>query len=340
MKILLISHRFAPFLGGIEVISELLANAFTRAGHTVTVMTFSAAGSAQAFPFRVVRNPGIIRMMSEHARCDVVLENNPCLRLAWPKIFFGRPSVVSLQTWISRTNGAITARDRFKQRFWLKQAGTVISASKALRDRCWPMSQVIPNPYRSEEFKVLMPVQRRNDFVFLGRLVSDKGADLAIRAIHEMTRDAFTASPHLTIIGEGPERQKLEMLTESLGCRDRIRFAGPLRGQALVTALNEHQFMLVPSLWEEPFGVVALEGIACGCIPIVSDGGGLPEAIGKAGLVFQRGNLQSLIDCMRYVAGDEQTAKRLQFEATAQLNAHNEATIAGMYLQAIENINS
>ncbi len=48
------------------------------------------------------------------------------------------------------------------------------------------------------------------------------------------------------------------------------------------------------SRFDEPFGIVALEGIACGCVVVGSEGGGLPEAIGPCGRTFKNGDAQDL----------------------------------------------
>ena len=48
----------------------------------------------------------------------------------------------------------------------------------------------------------------------------------------------------------------------------------------LVNQLNQSEILVVPSLWSEPFGIVALEGLACGCALLASDAGGLPDAVG------------------------------------------------------------
>lgn len=52
--------------------------------------------------------------------------------------------------------------------------------------------------------------------------------------------------------------------------------------------------MVVPSLWDEPFKIVALEGIACGCVVVGSKGGGLKDAIGPCGLTFDNGDVAGL----------------------------------------------
>ena len=53
--------------------------------------------------------------------------------------------------------------------------------------------------------------------------------------------------------------------------------------QKLQNKLTEHLCMVIPSIWEEPFGIVALEGIASCDVVISSNRGGLPEAVGSCG---------------------------------------------------------
>lgn len=50
--------------------------------------------------------------------------------------------------------------------------------------------------------------------------------------------------------------------------------------------------MIVPSIYNEAFGIVTLEGLACGCRCIVSDGDGLHEAVGKYGTLFIKGDIK------------------------------------------------
>jgi glycosyltransferase involved in cell wall biosynthesis len=295
MKILFLSHAFAPAIGGIEASSELLAHAFFKSGHEVRLIT-TTKEEGPDFPYQVIRKPSASEMIKQHAWADAVYENNPCLRLGWPKIFFNKPSIVVLQTWISRVDGSISWLDKLKLQ-WLAQASRVIAISEAVRLRCWPAAVVIGNSYDNQLFGS-RPVQRHHDFVFLGRLVSDKGIELAIKAFSEMAFSIVLpklAQATLTIIGDGPDRNYLEHLIAELPDPSRIRLMGPLKGEALVEELNRHTFQFIPSIWEEPFGIVALEGIACGLIPIASDGGGLPDAVGQAGVIFKRGQLDSLV---------------------------------------------
>ena len=340
LKILFLSHKFYPDVGGIEVTSEILANAFHNAGHAVRLLTWSEDATEKTFAFEVSRNPDLSVLFQANLWADIVFENNPCLRLSWPAYFFHKPLVVALQTWVSRTDGKIKWQDKLKLR-WLKRARHVIAVSDSVRRKTWPAATIIGNPYRADVFKNNSNKKRSRNFVFVGRLVSDKGVEVAIKAIHQLMtlkdRNKITngSSFSLTIIGDGPERKKLEDFVHCVGLGNHVSFTGLLRGNSLASCLNDHNFIIVPSLWEEPFGIVALEGMACGCIPIVSDGGGLPEAVGKAGLVFERGNVNALATCILSVIDNQCLQKRLRENVSNHLAAHHPEVIAEKYLEII-----
>lgn len=339
MKILIISHKFYPDVGGIETVSEILATNFSKLGHDIRVVTWSQDPFEKKFPFSVIRKPNIITLFKAHAWAEIIFENNPSLRLGWPGIFIDRPLVISLHTWINQINGSVGNAEKLKF-LWLKRAKKVISVSDAIRKRCWPSSVVIGNPYQEDIFKILPNVEKMHDFIFLGRLVSDKGADLAIHAFKRLLTSKYIESiPSnltLTIVGDGPERPHLEQLVSELELQNNVFFKGTLTGDNLVHSLNQHRFLLVPSLWEEPFGIVVLEGMACGCLPIVSDGGGLPDAVGKAGLVFRRGDMDSFVAGMLQVLKNLQLEQHLRFEASSHLRSHTSMEVSKRYLAVIE----
>lgn len=335
-RILFLSHRFHPDIGGIEVNSKILAFHFMALGYSVRLVTWTKANSKEQHPFPVIRCPTRLRILREHHWADVVYENNVCLRLSWPAILFRKPVVVALRTWLVRRDGKRSWQEHLKSR-WLRSAIAVIAVSEAVRQRCWPAAIVIGNPYRSELFQYRQDIKRDRDFAFLGRLVSDKGADLALRALADLNSTRGDSNRlSLTIIGDGPQRPILSQLANELGIQDCVSFTGVLEGGELVETLNRHKILWVPSLWEEPFGNVALEGMACGCIPIVADGGGLPDAVGKAGLVFRRGELNDMIDCSNRLINDANLFQELRAEAAVHLENHRPEVVARLYLDVIE----
>ena len=128
----------------------------------------------------------------------------------------------------------------------------------------------------------------------------------------------------------------MEHLAHDLGMSASVQFSGALQGETLVRELKRHQLMVIPSLWREPFGVVALEGMACGCVVLASDGGGLPDAVGRAGLLFRRGDQADLAAKLGELIGNIELRERLRAEATSHLANFREDLVCGKYLELLE----
>ena len=193
---------------------------------------------------------------------------------------------------------------------------------------------IIGNPYCSTIFRQLPGIQREKQIVFLGRLVSDKGVDLLLKSFADLNTCGYC----LTIIGVGPEREGLEQLATALGISPYVQFLGAIQGEALARELNHHQLMVIPSRWREPFGVVALEGLACGCVVLASDGGGLPDAVGPAGLLFARGDQSDLTRQLQRLLNNGELRDRLRTQAPAHLARFQEDQVCSQYLELIEQL--
>jgi glycosyltransferase involved in cell wall biosynthesis len=329
VKILFTSHRFYPDIGGIEVNSEILASYFSSQGHKVRLVTQSVAEGERTFPFEIIRKPSARQLIALHRWADVVYQNNIELGVLWPRLFVRRPTVISVRTWIRANDGRVRAVDRLKK--WvLARADAVIAISEAIRCDSYEGAIVIGNPYRSGLFRMLPGIQRQNSVAFLGRFVSDKGADLLIRAFAQVKEEPAG----LTLIGSGPEEQELRRLADTLGVRP--RFTGALQGEKLVRELNKHEILAVPSRWPEPFGNVALEGMGCGCVVVGSEGGGLPDAIGTGGLTFRSGDAGHLAQRLRRLLCDHGLREELRAGSVAHLRKHIEDTVSRCYLESVE----
>jgi len=329
MKMLFTSHRFSPDIGGIEVNSEILARYFASQNHEVRLVTQSLGGDDVDFPFEVRRRPTAKELFALHRWADVVYQNNIELGALWPVLFTRKPTVISVRTWIRANDGRVRPVDHLKK--WvLSRADAVIAISEAIRRDSFKGAVVIGNPYRSSLFRVIPEMRRDNSVVFFGRFVSDKGADLLIRSFAEIKE----VSGGLTLIGSGPAEQELRRLADSLGVH--VRFTGALQGEELVRELNRHEILVVPSRWQEPFGNVALEGMACGCVVVGSDGGGLPDAIGPGGVLFERGDVGSCAAQLDRLLQNRALRDTIRSSAISHLESHREAAVGRTYLDVIE----
>ena len=333
MNILMCSVPFRPSVGGIETVTELLARGFHDAGHRITVVTQTADPQGrEALPYAVLRQPGARALWTAVQRSDVVLHNNISLRLAWPLLALRRPWVVAHHTWLPRQGPA--ARAAGWKRLALRHARNVAVSDALAADLGLPCD-VLPNPYDSTRFRNLAHIERTRDIVCVGRLVSDKGFAVMLHALALL--QAHGQRYTLTVVGEGPESAALQGLVPVLGLQGQVQFTGALQGEALVQTLNRHRVAVVPSVWEEPFGLVALEAQACGCIPVVAASGGLPQAAGPAGVVFAKGDplalAARLVPVLRAapkegIAEDPRVRRHLQ--------RHQPAAVAQAYLQLLE----
>ncbi len=331
MRILFASVPYRPSVGGIETVTSVLVAHFHRAGHELVLITRTPFEGADPEPFRVIRNPTAAQLWGLARWADVVFHNNISLHWAWPPILLGKPWIIAHHTWIPR-EGPHRWAGRLK-RLALSRA-TNISVSRAMADSLPVKSQVVPNPYDNRTFVQIPGIPKTRDLVFLGRLVSDKGLPVLLGALRILAQEG--RYPNLTVIGCGPEEVGLRELTKSLGLVQQVDFVGKREGPCLVELLNRHSILVVPSVWEEPFGIVVLEGLACGCIPLVAQSGGLPEATGGCGVVFPKGDAQGLAQRVSRLLDDEAELARLRAGASHHLATHAPERVADAYLAVVE----
>jgi glycosyltransferase involved in cell wall biosynthesis len=114
------------------------------------------------------------------------------------------------------------------------------------------------------------PASKPLRLLAIGRLVSMKGFDVAIKAVSLADQNADRRVAELSIIGDGPERESLEQLVDSLGIASSVTFKGRLDNSTVCEHLREADAVIVPSTFE-PYGVVVLEALAHGRPVLASD---------------------------------------------------------------------
>lgn len=303
MKILFSSYVFAPSVGGIEHVGLALARRMVQRGHHVTVVT-ETAGPDEIDGLPVIRNPGAKPLRALFDEADAVFGNHLSLRLLRPLLLRPRmPHCILLHTHLSpRFPGRVLSG-------LLLRRGHTYAVSKALAKAHELPEKVIYNGYDASLFHLGEPGQRKFDFLFVGRLVSDKGIDLLMDAMHQLP-------PYYScmVVGDGPEREQLEARAPQ-----QMKFLGRMDSPYIAELMRQSKWLVVPSRWKEPFGLVATEAIACGARVLAANHGGLPEAVGPCGVLFRPNNAQSLMMTMRKVMERDDMTGFTEQERSAHL---------------------
>jgi glycosyltransferase involved in cell wall biosynthesis len=142
-----------------------------------------------------------------------------------------------------------------------------------------------------------------------GRIAREKGQLLMIQLMPELLK--HRPGVVLLIVGEGPDLGDCHRIVAKLGLAAAVRFAGHRRDIPEVMAATD--VVVVPSLWEEAFGLVAVEASAAGRPVVAFRSGGLSEVIihNRTGLIVTKGDSAGLRNALEYVLSRPELARRL-----------------------------
>ena len=330
MKIFFFSTVFAPSVGGIERMAETLCAEFVSMGHEVQLATLTPGNSN--FPYPVMRSPNLPKFLQLLQWCDVHIQANISLKYAWVRLIAPNKLIYNHQNAYVKDDGSRGYLDRLKVSIAQHTWGIANSHYTAVLTGA---NHVVFNAYDDSVFRSLVPwEQRDHDLVFLGRLVSQKGCDTLLQSLAQLHAQGIR--PNLTIVGDGFDRPMLEKMSNELGLGEQIRFTGTLQGQPLADLLNRHRIMVVPSRYEEPFGIVALEGLACGCVPVVSERGGLVDAISSHGYTFPNGDATALAQVLAEILQAPDVALSRLDNVQTHLDRCSSNSVARQYLEIFQ----
>jgi len=226
-------------------------------------------------------------------------------------------------------------------RRWCYHFDLIVANSEAVRRRLIAEgiepAEVIPNgvPIRPAR----PPFSPPPTAAFAGRLVPEKGVDVLLRAFAEVVAEIPEA--RLLLAGAGPERERLEQLIVDLRLSSQVAMLGQLPPGELERRFGSAWVQIVPSRWEEPFGVVATEAMMRGTAVIASSTGGLTEIVqhGQTGLLVPPGDPDALAAALLELFRVRESAERMGQAGREVALAHFSApTTADRFLQLYETI--
>lgn len=183
------------------------------------------------------------------------------------------------------------------------------------------------------------------DFVvfFSGRLTKEKGILELIQAIKEIK-----TIPHLKLIIAGASfygkdtsvhPYLKELIKESEDIKDQVIFTGFIDYKEMPSFLKIANIIVVPSMWEEPFGLTVLEAMAAGVPLITTKSGGIPEVCEGAAILLNRDNIvKQLADAIIHLYKNPKEAKTLREKAQMRSWNFNKDIFSKKYLYTIQQI--
>ena len=245
-----------------------------------------------------------------------------CVSSPWPGIIRGCWRNSRVLTWMSSYSV------RWQMDVW-RRIACFIFPSAFLRTTVAPVlggmpSAIVPNHACSLP-RYVFSQGARSGLVYAGRLVPEKGVHILLQAL-----EWLDPCIPITIYGSGP----LEDVVRRYG--KRVRFLGQVSSDEITCAMEKAQVVIVPSLWPEPFGRSALEGLAAGAMVVASAVGGLPEVVGLCGFLVPPGDPRALAEAIIQALSMPDEARRyMQARAHA---IHQRAThgLLNTYFQYLE----
>lgn len=313
--------------GGIERIVDMLANGLVQRGCEVTLFAHPdsvTAGRLVPWPGRnsrsrldTLQNAAVLAREVAGGRFDLV---HSFSRIAYltPILPLSIPKLMTYQREISlRTIRAGYTLSRGTLSFSAISCWMMADASRV---GCWTM---IPNGVPLTTYDFRPEVAPDAPLVFLGRIEEIKGPHLAIEI-------ARRAGRRLIIAGNVPEAHRgwfEAHVAPHLG-GEQVRWIGAVDDAAKNTLLGDAAALLMPILWEEPFGIVMAEAMACGTPVLGLARGAVPEVVEDGITGFVRSDVDGLATAVGRLAEIDRAACRARVERLYSDDAVVEAYLA------------
>jgi glycosyltransferase involved in cell wall biosynthesis len=217
----------------------------------------------------------------------------------------------------------------------IHRAAHVVCPSAFMRELVisWgiPASDVtlLPNPAPRVTDVAAAEFSERPTLVFAGRLTAQKDLDVALEAL------AGLPGLHLVVVGDGPERARLEAQAHERGVDGRVRFTGSLPRSEALSLLRGADAAILTSAWENfPHGVV--EALAVGTPVIATRTGGVSEVVtdGENGLLVPPGDPPAFAAAVSRFVADGHLRERLRAAAAPSVAVYDPDRVYGR-LEAI-----
>lgn len=295
--------------GGIERVVDMLATGLVQRGHEVTVFAHPASttagrlvpwpGGRSRSPLDTARNAATLAGLVFRGRFDLVHSFSrvaylaPCLPLPIPKL-------MTYQRAIARRSIAWGHR-LSRGTLWFSAISNRMMRGVA-DIGTW---RLVPNGVTLAAYDFRADPGRDAPLVFLGRIEAIKGTDLAIEVARRAGLPLVIAG-NVPVEHQGYFSDRIEPHLDGA----RVTYIGPVDDRAKNALLGRARALLMPVRWEEPFGIVMAEAMACGTPVIGFARGAVPEVVEDGVTGFIGDDIASLVSAVGQLATIDRSACR------------------------------
>lgn len=325
-------HPIAPpFMGGMEAHCHQLVTALVAAGHTVTL--FASGDSDPALPLEAItprHYEAELPWAQWHSTPTLTAWQDAAFARAWAEITRGEFDVVhnnamhpALHRWASRDRtpmvtslhvppfAGLADAVAASSAPWLRQTTTSHSHLRGWWAVPPATASVVHNGIDTARWRFRATGNGRA--VWCGRITPNKGTALALAAAH-------AADIALDVFGPIDCQDYHDNHVAPLLDARRV-YRGHVGGDALVAAMGAASVMLATPMWDEPFGLVAAEALACGVPVAAVDRGALAEVIGHCGVLAAEATPSALADAIHAARRIPRAACRAHVENAFSVDA-------------------
>ena len=312
MKIGLVCPYSINKHGGVLEVVLALKDGLDKKGHTVKIITPMPRGSEKTKPPKDIifmgtstdfRSPAAtttqVSSTHDNEETDAILaaEQFDVLHFHEPWVpllsrqLLQRSTTVNIATFHSKVPEAIMTRTVIKvvnpyMKSVMKYLDVLTAVSNSGAEYAATMTDqpitIIPNGIDLSRYRHLPHVKKDNKkmVLYIGRLERRKGVKYLMKAFQLLSQD--NPDIELVIAGDGPDREKLEMLADDLKLKN-VSFLGFVSEELKLELLTRADLFCSPALFGESFGIVLLEAMATGTVSVAGNNSGYLEVMQGVG---------------------------------------------------------
>jgi glycogen synthase len=208
------------------------------------------------------------------------------------------------------------------------------------RGLCFGQSTVIHNGVRIQPDRRDYAAHAKLRLLFVGRVVPDKGLDLLMESL-ALANQRTPGRLALTVAGTGEDHYLVPLQHQAKQHQLDVTWLGRVHRDELPYLYASHDVVVVPSTWNEPFGLVAVEAMAAGTPVVATQSGGLPEIVrsGLNGWLVPPRDARALADALHQFIDEPDLAKTLGVRASEvvrqQFNITETSTAARRFVEHV-----